>query len=81
MGGGGGGGGHVSFTVGFVKLESISNCLYTIQLCFLFSHGCIRSSFHPRVTAVARKRPRSFCQKRGGRLQLNTHTPYVCGFA
>ena len=32
----GGGSGYVSFTVGFVKLESISNCLYTIQLCFLF---------------------------------------------
>ena len=39
--------------------------------------------FHPRVTTVARKKSRSFCQKvqvAGGRLQLNTHTPYVCGF-
>ena len=35
--------------------------------------------FHPRVTAVARKRPRSFWQK--CRLQLNSHAPYVCGFA
>ena len=35
--------------------------------------------FHPRVTAVARKRSQSFCQK--CRLQLNTHTPYVCDFA
>ena len=35
--------------------------------------------FHPCVNAVARKRPQSFCQQ--GRLQLNTHTPYVCGFA
>ena len=33
--------------------------------------------FHPRVNAVARKRSRSFCQK----LQLNTHTPYLCDFA
>ena len=33
--------------------------------------------FHPRVTAVAHKRSWSFCQK----LQLNTRTPYVCGFA
>ena len=40
-----------------------------------------RYSFHPCVTAVARKRPRSFCQSAGGRLQLNTHTPYLCGFA
>ena len=37
--------------------------------------------FHPRVTAVARKRSLSFCQSAGGRLQLNTHSPYVCGFA
>ena len=37
--------------------------------------------FHPRVTAVARKRSRSFCQNAGSRLQLNTHAPYVCGFA
>ena len=28
-------------------------------VCVLFN----RCSFHPRVTAVARKRPRSFCQK------------------
>ena len=35
--------------------------------------------FHPHVTAVARKRSRSFCSS--GRLQLNMHAPYVCGFA
>ena len=46
-------------------------------LCWLL----FRYPFHPRVTSVARKRPRSFCQNAGGRLQLNTHTPYVCGFA
>ena len=41
-----------------------------------------RYPLHPRVTAVARKRPLSFCQKRRWRrLQLNTHTPCVCGFA
>ena len=39
-----------------------------------------RYPFHPRFTAVARKRPRS-AESAGGRLQLNTHTPYVCGFA
>ena len=44
-------------------------------LCWLL----FRYLFHPRVTAVARKRSRSFCQR--SRLQLNTHTPYVCGFA
>ena len=30
---------------------------------------------HPRVTAMARNRPRSFCQSAGDRLHLNTHTP------
>ena len=44
-----------------------------------FCADLFRYPFHPRVTAVARKRSRSFCQRR--RLQLNTHTPYVCGFA
>ena len=39
-----------------------------------------RYPFHPRVTAVARKRSRPFRQKCSGRLQLNTHTPYLCGF-
>ena len=41
--------------------------------------------FHPRVTAaVARKRPRSFCQKHrsvAGYTRISTHTPYVCDFA
>ena len=44
----------------------------------------ISVSVPPRVTAVARKRSRSVCQKcrwQLGQLQLNTHTPYVCGFA
>ena len=46
-------------------------------LCWLL----FRYPFHPRVTTVARKRSRSFCQSAGGRLQLNTHTSDVCGFA
>ena len=42
-----------------------------------------RYPFHPRVTAVARKRQQDIhsAKSAGGRLQLNTHTPYVCGFA
>ena len=32
---------------------------------------------HPRVTAMARNRPRSFCQSAGDRLHLNTHTPFT----
>ena len=35
----------------------------------------IRCRSHPRVTAVARKRFRSFWQKRWWQLHLNTHTP------
>ena len=37
-----------------------------------------RYPFHPRVTAVARKWPRSVCEKVHGRLQ--PHAPYLCGF-
>ena len=47
-------------------------------LCWLL----FRYPFHPCVTAVARKRPRSFCQKRRWQVTAkDTHTPYVCGFA
>ena len=35
--------------------------------------------FHPRVTGV--KDHGHSAKSAGGRLQLNTHTPYVCGFA
>ena len=35
--------------------------------------------FHPRFTAV--EDPGHSARSVGGRLQLNTHTPYVCGFA
>ena len=31
--------------------------------------------FHPRVTTMTRKRPRTFCQKCRCRLHLNMHTP------
>ena len=37
--------------------------------------------FHPRVTAVTRKDTGHSAKSAGGRLQLNTHIPYVCGFA
>ena len=33
--------------------------------------------FHSRVTAVAREDPGHFVKSAGGRLQLNTHAPYV----
>ena len=36
--------------------------------------------FHPRVTAVAHKTPRSFRQKCRCRLQLNTYARHGCGF-
>ena len=35
--------------------------------------------FHPCVTAVARKRPRYSAKGPGGRLHLNTHTPWTHG--
>ena len=41
----------------------------------------ISVSVPPRVTTVARKKiPVILPKSAGGRLQLNTHTPYVCGF-
>ena len=46
-------------------------------LCWLL----FRYSFHPRVTTVACKDPGHSAKSAGGRLQLNTHTPYICGFA
>ena len=42
------------------RQERRENFLLHCQLCVL---TLIRCPFHPRVTAVARKRPRSFCQK------------------
>ena len=33
-----------------------------------------------RITTVARKKSGHSAKSAGGRLQLNTHTPYVCGF-
>ena len=44
--------------------------------CLLF-----RYPFHSRVTAVARKYSGHSAKSASGRLQLNTHAPYVCGFA
>ena len=41
----------------------------------------ISVSVPTRVTTVARKKiPVILPKGAGGRLQLNTHTPYVCGF-
>ena len=45
-------------------------------LCWLL----FRYPFHPRVTAVARKRSLSFCQKCRWQVTDKTHTPYLCGF-
>ena len=46
-----------------------------------FCADLFRYPFHPRVTAVARKDPGHSAKSAGGRLQVNTHAPYVCGFA
>ena len=42
------------------RQEQWENFLLQSQLCVL---ALIRCPFHPHVTAVARERPRSFCQK------------------
>ena len=39
-----------------------------------------RYLFHPCVTAVAHKNPGHSAKSASGRLQLNTHMPYLCGF-
>ena len=44
-----------------VRQERRENVLLQSQLCVL---TLIRCPFYPRVTAVARKRPRSFCRRR-----------------
>ena len=54
------------------RQEWRENFLLQSQLCVL---TLIRCPFHPLVTAVAHKRPQSFCQKCCGRLHLNVHTP------
>ena len=46
-------------------------------LCWLL----LQYLFHPCFTAVACKRTGHSAKSAGGRLQLNTHTPYICGFA
>ena len=46
-------------------------------LCWLL----FRYLFRPHVIAVALKRPGHSAKSAGGRLQLNTHVPYICGFA
>ena len=46
--------------------------LFSSQLCVL---TLLRCPFHPRVTAMARKRPRSYCQK--GRWQVTPKHAYT----
>ena len=43
-----------------IPAEAAEEFFLQSQLCVL---TLIRCPFHPRVTAVARRRPRSFCQK------------------
>ena len=45
-------------------------------LCWLL----FRYPFYARVTAIAHERSGHSAKCPGGRLQLNTHAPYVCGF-
>ena len=54
------------------RQERRENFLLQSWLCVL---TLVRCPFHPYVTAVARKRPRPFCQKRRWQVTPNTHTP------
>ena len=53
------------------RQERREDFLLQSQLCLLTLIWC---PYQPRVTAVARKRPRSFCQKCKWQIHLNTHT-------
>ena len=46
-----------------------------------YAQGLFRYPCHLRVYAIARKDPGRSAKSSGSRLQLNTHAPYVCGFA
>ena len=46
-----------------------------------FCADSFRYPFHSPVTAVASKLHGHSAKNTGGRLQLNTHAPYICGFA
>ena len=50
------------------------NFLLQSQLCVL---TLIRRPFHPRVTAVARKKTGYSAKSAGGRLHLSTHIPFT----
>ena len=55
-----------------IPAEAVGLFFLQSQLCVL---ALIRYPFHPRVTAVARKRSGHSAKSAGGRLHLNTHTP------
>ena len=57
------------------ELTRLSGTLRTLEPSQLRVLTLIRCPFHPRVTAVARKRPRSFCQNCRSQVNLNTHIP------
>ena len=55
-----------------IAAGAAENFLLQSQLCVL---TLIRCPCHPRVTAVAGKKPGHSAKSAGGRLHLNTHTP------
>ena len=56
------------------RQERRNNFILQSQLCVL---TLIRCPFHPRATAMARKRPRPFCHKRTWQVTpKHTHTLY-----
>ena len=80
---------HIPQSLGFVRLaRNVGLEPYRRaagELSSPVSTFCADSSFGIRSTPVLRQQhvtdPGHSAKSAGGRLQLNTHTPYVCGFA
>ena len=58
--------------------DGASGCFFLLKV--VEGDSCGEESFHPHVTTLGVITP-VILPKVGGRLQQNTHAPYVCGFA
>ena len=58
---------------------SSRSCKRTLLQSSLSALTLVRCPLHPSVTAVAHKRPWSFCKSAGGRLRFSTHAPFIQG--
>ena len=65
-----------------VRTTHVYNCMHQHAYTHYKSQTLVfRYPFHPRVTAVAHKRPRSLCQKCRWQVTAKHAYTYVCGFA